>query len=97
MEKKYQSTLNYTLLIYVSVIVLIITLSPFDFRTPGTMRIFWILYFQDFIISFILFVPVGLLFTMSRRKHDLFSHLSWEDETNETYGAKLEVANHIQT
>jgi glycopeptide antibiotics resistance protein len=64
---KYQSTLNFALLIYVSIIILIITLSPYDFRKPDKIRIFWILNFRDFITNIILFVPVGFLFSMSRR------------------------------
>jgi glycopeptide antibiotics resistance protein/uncharacterized membrane protein len=66
-HEKYQSTLNYALLIYMCIIILIITLSPFNFKVPEKMRIFWILNFKDFIINIILFIPVGFLFALTRR------------------------------
>lgn len=69
MENKYQATLNYALLIYMCLIILIFTLSPFDFRMPDRIRIFWILNFRDFITNIILFVPVGFLLTLSRRSN----------------------------
>jgi glycopeptide antibiotics resistance protein len=68
MTNKYQSTLNYALLIYICIIILIITLSPFDFQIPDKIRILWIFSFEDFIINIILFIPVGFLFTLSRRR-----------------------------
>jgi glycopeptide antibiotics resistance protein len=67
MEKKYQNTFSYALLIYMCIIILIITLSPFDFQTPEKIRVFWILSFRDYIANIILFIPVGFLLTMSHR------------------------------
>ena len=73
MKKKYQSTFSYALLIYMSIMVVIMTLIPFEFRMPDTIRFFLIPDFTDFITNIILFIPVGFLFRLSRRKgKDLF-------------------------
>jgi len=44
------------------------TLIPFEFRMPDTIRFFLIPDFTDFITNIILFIPVGFLFRLSRRK-----------------------------
>jgi len=64
---KYQSTLNYALLIYMCIIVVIITLIPFDFRLPEKFRITWSTNFSDLITNIFLFIPIGFLFKLSRR------------------------------
>jgi glycopeptide antibiotics resistance protein len=69
MEKKYQSTLSYSLLIYMSIMVVIMSLIPFEFRTPDEFRIFLIPDLTDFSINIILFIPVGFLFGLSRGKN----------------------------
>ena len=66
MEKKYRSTLSYSLLIYMSIMVVIMTLIPFEFRTPDKIRIFLIPNLTDFSTNIILFIPVGFLFGLSR-------------------------------
>jgi hypothetical protein len=69
MQKKYQSTLSYSLLIYMSIMVVIMSLIPFEFRTPDEFRIFLIPDLTDFSINIILFIPVGFLFGLSRGKN----------------------------
>jgi len=66
MEKKYQSTLNYALLIYMSIIVLLITLIPFEFRSPEQFKINWQTSFVDLITNIFLFIPIGFFFKLSR-------------------------------
>jgi glycopeptide antibiotics resistance protein/uncharacterized membrane protein len=70
MEKKYQSTLSYALLIYMSIMVVIMTLIPFELRAPDTIRIFLIPDFTDFVTNIIIFIPVGFLFRLSRGKNE---------------------------
>jgi glycopeptide antibiotics resistance protein len=67
------SALSYALLIYIVIVVILITLIPFDFRIPEKIHIFWSTNFLDFITNIMLFLPVGFLFSLSRRKNkDLF-------------------------
>jgi glycopeptide antibiotics resistance protein len=68
-QSNTDSTLGYALLIYMSIMVVILTLIPFDFRIPDTIRISLLLNFKDLISNIILFVPVGFLFRLSRGKH----------------------------
>lgn len=68
MENKYQRTLSYALLIYISVIVVLITLIPFDFRLPREFKITWSINFDDVITNIFLFIPVGFLFKLGCRK-----------------------------
>jgi glycopeptide antibiotics resistance protein len=48
--------------------VVMITLIPFEFRMPRTVRIFLVPDFKDFITNIVLFIPVGFLFRLSRGK-----------------------------
>jgi len=68
MKKKYQSTLSYALLIYISIIVVLIALIPFDFRPPREFKIICSTNFADFITNIFFFIPVGFLFRLSRRQ-----------------------------
>jgi glycopeptide antibiotics resistance protein len=65
-ENKYQSTLNYALLIYMCIIVLLITLIPFDFRIPDQFKFAWSTNTSDLITNIFLFIPIGFLFKLSR-------------------------------
>ncbi|MGD9228718.1 MAG: VanZ family protein [Desulfobacterales bacterium] len=67
MEKKYQNTLSYALLIYMCIIVVFITLIPFEFRIPEEFKITWSTNFGDFIRNIFLFIPIGFLFRLNRR------------------------------
>jgi glycopeptide antibiotics resistance protein len=81
------STLSYALLIYMSVMVVILTLIPFDFRIPDTIRISLMPDFTDFISNIILFAPVGFLFRLSRgKRRDLFCLMAL------TFGMLLSLA-----
>jgi len=63
---KYQSTLNYALLIYMCIIVILITLIPFEFRVPEQFKITWSTNFADLITNIFLFIPIGFFFKLSR-------------------------------
>ncbi|MDH3886146.1 MAG: VanZ family protein, partial [Desulfobacterales bacterium] len=65
-QKKYQNTLNYALLIYMSIIVLLITLIPFDFRMTEQFKITWSTNLTDLITNIFLFIPIGFFFKLSR-------------------------------
>ena len=57
-----------------SIIILIITLIPFDFRVPQQFKISWATNRTDFINNIFLFIPIGFLFKLSRghRKDTLY-------------------------
>jgi glycopeptide antibiotics resistance protein len=63
------TTLGYGLLIYMCIMVVVLTLVPFDFRVPDTIRLSLMPNLTDFTSNIILFVPVGFLFRLSRRKY----------------------------
>jgi glycopeptide antibiotics resistance protein len=63
-----KSTLSYALLIYMCIIVILITLIPFEFRHPREFKITWSTNFTDFITNIFLFIPVGFLFRLLRRQ-----------------------------
>ena len=64
-----QSSFNYSLLIYMCTIVILVTLIPFTFRKPDEIHITWSTNFPDLITNIILFLPIGFLFRLSRRKN----------------------------
>ena len=66
-NQKY-TALGYALLIYMSMMVVIITLIPFDFRISAKINITWSTNLSDFIHNIILFLPIGFLFRLSHRK-----------------------------
>ena len=50
------------------IIVILITLLPFDFRIPSNFQITWSTSFNDLITNIFLFIPIGFLFKLSRRQ-----------------------------
>ena len=52
------------------IIVVLITLIPFDFHMPAKIRIYWILNIGDFITNIILFIPVGFLYKLGRWRNN---------------------------
>ncbi len=63
------STLSAALLIYIIFVVALITLIPFEFRIPDKIHISWVTDTADFFSNIILFLPVGFIFRLSRRKN----------------------------
>jgi len=61
-----QSTFGYALLSYMVIVVVLITLIPFEFRIPNKIHIFWATDTADFFSNIILFLPVGFIFRLSR-------------------------------
>ena len=73
MQNPRQPSLSYALLIYICIIVILITLIPFTFRKSEEFHITWSTNFSDFITNIILFLPIGFLFRLNRkRKKDRF-------------------------
>jgi glycopeptide antibiotics resistance protein len=64
-----QFVLSYALLMYMVGIVLLITLIPFQFHIPHEISDIWGIYLNDSITNFVLFIPLGFLFRLSRRNH----------------------------
>ena len=62
-----QSTFGYALLLYIVIVVVLITLIPFEFRIPDKIQFSWATYAEDFFANIILFLPVGFIFRLSRR------------------------------
>ena len=69
MPNQRQPSLSYALFIYMCIIVVLITLIPFTFRIPDKIHITWSTDFSDLITNIILFLPIGFLFRLSRRKN----------------------------
>lgn len=67
-QSNTNTTLGHALLIYMSIMVVTLTLIPFDFRRPDTIRIIFVVNFTDFITNIILFMPLGFLFSLTRGK-----------------------------
>jgi len=64
-----QVVLSYALLMYMVGIVLLITLIPFQFYIPHEISSIWKIYLNDSITNIFLFLPLGFLFQVSRRRH----------------------------
>jgi hypothetical protein len=62
------SALGYALLIYMSLVVVAITLLPFDFRIPARIHINLHGSVTDVLANIVLFIPLGFLFHLSRRR-----------------------------
>jgi glycopeptide antibiotics resistance protein len=62
-----QSTFGFALLLYIVIVVVLITLIPFEFRIPDKIQFTWATYTEDFFANIILFLPVGFIFKLSRR------------------------------
>lgn len=68
-ENQRQVALSYALLMYMVGIVLLITLIPFQFHIPHKISSIWEINLNDSITNFVLFIPLGFLFRLSRRNH----------------------------
>ena len=64
-----QFALSYALLMYMVGIVLLITLIPFQFHIPQKIANIWAINLNDSITNIFLFLPLGFLFQLSRRRH----------------------------
>jgi glycopeptide antibiotics resistance protein len=62
-----QSTFGDALLLYIVIVVVLITLIPFEFRIPDKIEFTWATYPEDFFANIILFLPVGFIFMLNRR------------------------------
>jgi glycopeptide antibiotics resistance protein len=68
-----ESAFTSALFIYMTAVVVLITLLPLNFRIPAKYQITWSFDASDMITNVILFLPVGFLFRLSRgRKNDPF-------------------------
>ena len=65
-----QVALSYALLMYMVGIALLITLIPFQFYIPHELSNIWVMYLNNSITNFMLFIPLGFLFQLSRRNHN---------------------------
>jgi len=66
-----QFALSYALLMYMVGVVLLITLIPFQFHIPHEISDMWGMYVDDSITNFVLFLPLGFLFQLSRRRNSV--------------------------
>ena len=64
-----QVALSYALLMYMVGVVLLITLIPFQFHIPQRIANIWAINLNDSITNIFLFLPLGFLFQLSRRRH----------------------------
>ena len=60
--------LGYALLTYMTLVIATITLIPFDFRTPQRIAVSSTGSISDIIENIVLFVPLGFLFQVTRRR-----------------------------
>lgn len=67
MFAQVRSTLPLALCAYMVAITLMITLAPFDFRTPDSLQLSWTVNHMDVLANLIFFVPLGFLFGLSLR------------------------------
>jgi len=64
-----QSTFGYALLLYIVIVVVLITLIPFEFRIPDKIQFFWGTDAEDFFTNIIFFLPVGFIFRLNQGKN----------------------------
>ena len=69
---KDKTSLGYALLIYMCIVVVLITLVPFEFRIPARFHITWSISLPHFVTNIFLFIPIGFLFRLTRRKRQNF-------------------------
>jgi VanZ family protein len=68
-----ESSFSSALFIYMTAVVVLITLIPFRFRIPAGFHMTWSTSLPDLVTNVILFLPVGFLFRLSRRgDRDIF-------------------------
>src|SRR5690349_5584928 len=60
--------LEWSLLAYLTSITLLITLVPFRFRWPTSIHILWFAPWFDVITNVLLFLPLGFLYRLTRRR-----------------------------
>jgi len=70
-ENQKQVALSYALLMYMVGIVLLITLIPFQFYIPQKISTIWEINLNDSITNIFLFLPLGFLFQLSRRRNSV--------------------------
>ena len=63
-----EPALGTALLIYITAVMFLITLIPFQFRIPGEFQIYWPINLMDNITNLFLFIPIGFLFRLNGRK-----------------------------
>ncbi len=69
MEHLRESAFTSALFIYMTAVVILITLIPFTFRIPAGFHVGWSTDAPDMITNVFLFLPVGFLFRLSRGKN----------------------------
>ena len=62
------SALGYSLLIYMTLVVAAITLIPFEFKIPVRIHINLHGTVSDVLANVVLFIPLGFLFQLTRRR-----------------------------
>lgn len=65
-----QSTTDYALLLYMTFIILQITLIPFNFHVPMQIKFTWDFYYSGIITNVFLFVPIGFLYCLAQNNSD---------------------------
>lgn len=72
-EPQRESAFTSALFIYMTAVVVLITLFPFRFRIPAQFRIIWSTDVPSLITNVFLFLPIGFLFRLNRgRNRDRF-------------------------
>jgi glycopeptide antibiotics resistance protein len=62
------SALGYALLTYMTLVIAAITLIPFEFKTPARIEISVTGSVSDVLLNVVLFLPLGFLFQLARRR-----------------------------
>lgn len=62
------SALGYALLTYMTLVIVAITLIPFEFKTPARIQITLHGSVSDVLANVVLFIPLGFLFQLARRR-----------------------------
>jgi glycopeptide antibiotics resistance protein len=62
------SALGYALLTYMTLVVVAITLIPFEFKIPARIQISLHSSVSDILVNVVLFIPLGFLFQLARRR-----------------------------
>jgi VanZ family protein len=63
------TALGYALLTYMTLVIAAITLIPFEFRAPSHIRINLVGSAPDILTNIVLFLPLGFLFQLTRRRN----------------------------
>jgi glycopeptide antibiotics resistance protein len=69
------TALGYALLTYMTLVIVAITLIPFEFKIPSRIQIYHSGSVSDVINNIILFIPLGFLFQLARRRSGWLSLL----------------------